>query len=625
VKAFDWVRNYSLQWDITSSLKFNYSANAGARLMEPQGLIDTKEKRDSIWRSFGKGGRMNFFDQRFDFTYQIPINKIPLFAWLTGNFRYAGQYKFMGAPISIDYLGHTIDNSNQIQLSGQVNMQTLYNYIPYLKKVNSASPQQATRATPAKPAEQPAKGRKNRAEKDSLKTGPNYGKIIGDGTLRFLMMVRTVNLSWSQGKGTLLPGFIHTPDLFGINFANNAPGFLFVFGGQPDIKTMAMNGDWISKSEDLNAAFQKRFNQTINFRAQVEPFKEFRIDVIANRVYANNNTSYIKIGEDGKIDEFSKSYNGNFNITYVALGTMFKKSEDVFNEFRDIRLKIANLLASTNQYSTGVDSGGVFPIGYNALSQDVLLHSFMATYMGKNPDKMKMNKPFLTVPLPNWQLRYSGLTKMKSMAKVFQNFSINHNYACTYSIGNYRSNLNFNKEEAGETDLMGNFYPENEIAQISLMENFNPLIGFDMTLTNSMMINVQYKRSRNLSLSFANNQITEMLSNDLSISAGYRFKDLKIGISIAGSKRQVVSDLAITLGFSMRDNTTVLRKINEDVNQISAGMLNFTIDATADYQVSSLIGLQLYYKHLINKPYISTQYQNANIEAGLRIRLMLTQ
>jgi cell surface protein SprA len=157
------------------------------------------------------------------------------------------------------------------------------------------------------------------------------------------------------------------------------------------------------------------------------------------------------------------------------------------------------------------------------------------------------------------------------------------------------------------------------------MESFKPRIGFDMTLTNSLMIKGQYDRSRNLSLSFANNQLTEMASNEISINAGYRFKDLKIGIAFAGSKRQIVSDLNIAVGFSLRDNTTTLRKIAENVNQISSGMLNFSINATADYQISTMVGLQLYYKHLINKPYISTQYQNSNIEAGISVRLTLTQ
>jgi len=325
--------------------------------------------------------------------------------------------------------------------------------------------------------------------------------------------------------------------------------------------------------------------------------------------------------------------NGNFNITHIGLKTLFKKSDLVFNEFKKVRFDIANRIAKENPNSVGKDSAGLFPAGYNALSQEVLMYSFMATYMGKNGEKMKIDKPFITVPLPNWQLRYNGLTKIKVMAKVFQNFSINHNYACTYSIGNYQNNILFKGDDPNnnregnptEIDVLGNFIPKYDISQITMSENFRPLIGFDMTLTNSLMIKVEYNMGRNLSLSFANNQITEMSSNELSISAGYRFKDLKIGISFAGSKRQIVSDLNITVGFSMRDNTTTLRKIAEDVTQISSGMLNFSITSSADYQISTMVGLGLYYNHVINKPYISTQYQNSNIEAGIRVRLMLTQ
>jgi cell surface protein SprA len=174
-------------------------------------------------------------------------------------------------------------------------------------------------------------------------------------------------------------------------------------------------------------------------------------------------------------------------------------------------------------------------------------------------------------------------------------------------------------------DALDNFVPRNEIMQISMMENFNPLIGFDMTLTNSLMIQVNYKKGRNLSLSFANNQITETASNELSISTGYRFKDLKLGVNFGGSKQQIVSDLNVTLGFAMRDNRTTLRKVAENVDQVSSGMLVFSMNATADYQISTMIGLSLYYNHIINRPYILAQYPNANLEAGIRVRLILTQ
>jgi cell surface protein SprA len=627
VKTFNWMRTYTLQWDITTSLKFTYNASATARLEEPQGLIDTRAKKDSIWHSFGKGGRMNFFDQRFDLTYQIPINKIPLFSWISSNFRYSGQYKFSGAPISLARLGNTIENSNQIALNGQVDFIKIYNFIPYLKKINSPAQQKPKTPANNKSANDP-KDKKNKTEKDSLKSGTNYGKIIGDGILRFLMMVRNANLSWSQGKGSLLPGYMPAPDLFGINFKTNSPGFLYVFGGQPNIRRMAVDGNWISKDTSLNTAFQEKFNQTINFRALIEPFKDFRIDVVANRTYTSNTMGYLKADANGKLHPYSLTTTGNFNITYIGLNTLFKKAGDIFDKFRDVRAEIAKRLANDNPNSVGMDSTGLFPSGYNTLSQEVLMYSFMTAYMGKDVEKMNVQTPFLSVPLPNWQLRYQGLTKIKAMAKVFQAFSINHSYTCTYTIGNYKSNLRYATDPTGhpnQLDPLGNFIPEYEIAQISMMESFKPVIGFDMTLTNSLMFKVQYDRSRNLSLSFANNQLTEMALNEISISAGYRFKDLKLGIAFAGTKRQIVSDLTVALGFSMRDNTTTLRKIAENVKQVTSGMLNFTINATADYQVSTMVGLQLYYKQMINKPYVDNQFQNSNLEAGICVKLLLTQ
>jgi cell surface protein SprA len=90
-------------------------------------------------------------------------------------------------------------------------------------------------------------------------------------------------------------------------------------------------------------------------------------------------------------------------------------------------------------------------------------------------------------------------------------------------------------------------------------------------------------------------------------------------------KRQITSDLNLSIAFALKDNRTVLRKIAEEINQVSAGSLSMTINFSADYQLSKMVGLTLYYDHIINRPYISQQYNNMNIEAGLKVRLMLTQ
>ena len=198
----------------------------------------------------------------------------------------------------------------------------------------------------------------------------------------------------------------------------------------------------------------------------------------------------------------------------------------------------------------------------------------------------------------------------------------------TYNVGSYTSNLYYSEDANGNAnrfDPLGNFVSRYDIAQITVSEALNPLIGFDMTLKNSMMIKVEFKRSRNTSLSFANNQITETTSNELAVGAGYRIKDITIGFIFSGMKRQITSDLNLSIAFALKDNRTVLRKIAEEINQVSAGSLSMTINFSADYQLSKMVGLTLYYDHIINRPYISQQYNNMNIEAGLKVRLMLTQ
>jgi cell surface protein SprA len=70
---------------------------------------------------------------------------------------------------------------------------------------------------------------------------------------------------------------------------------------------------------------------------------------------------------------------------------------------------------------------------------------------------------------------------------------------------------------------------------------------------------------------------------------------------------------------------TTLRKLVEETTQVSAGALAIDINATADYQISKMVGLRFYYTQSINKPYIQLSYDTMNIDAGITVRLMLTQ
>lgn len=638
VKAFNWTRNYTLNWDLAQSLRLEYTANANARIDEPDGLIDTKEKRDSVWTCIGHAGRTNNFYQRIVASWQIPINKIPLFNWITANIRYTGDYTYTGSAISLAHLGNTIQNSNSYQGSANVNFVTLYNNIPYLKKINQGKigekPKGKDNKNDKKDSDKKDKDKKDNKKdkgknaKDSLENKVDVGRYILDGSLRFLMMIRNASLSYTQGNGTLLPGYMYSPNIMGMNWSTNgSPGFLFVFGGQTDVQNIGAQKGWLSTDSLMNSAYQKRKNETINFRATVEPFKNFRIDVTANRNFSETYTEYFRVYTDGTVSHYSPVTNGSFSMTFVGLSSFFTNPDKVYENFLSVRQGLAQRIAEDNPNSTGIDESG-YPVGYNELSQEVLTNAFLVAYGGRNAEKIDVSKTFPTIPLPNWRLNYNGLSKIKGVDKVFQSISITHSYTSTYSVGSYTSNVKYGHDEGGHANVMnslGNFIPAREFSQISLSEQFSPLIGVDMTFKNSLLLKVEYKQSRNISLSFTNNQLTETTGAEFVFSGGYRFKDLKIGFVFSGMKRQVVSDLNLTAGFGFKKTRTMLRKIAENLNQISAGMTNMTINIAADYQISSRIGLKFYYDQVINRPEISNQYDNMNFETGISVRLMLTQ
>ena len=633
VKSFDWSRNYAINWDIFQSLKLEYRADVSARIDEPDGLIDTRTEKDSVWHCLGDGGRTTNFRQNFAGTYQIPINKIPLFKWITASVRYTSSYTYTASALSLSYLGNTIQNSNSIQGNGAVNFVTLYNTIPYLKKVNQGNNNsRGNNKGSTKPnTTKPKKDKNGNSEeeeqtaKDSLKEKPNYGKIILDGTLRFMMMVRNVSINYSQGNGTTLPGYMGTPNLFGIDLSNKSPGFLFVFGGQPDVQAFGARGHWLTTDSLMNSAYQRTHNEVLNLRASIEPFKNFRIDVSASRNFTQNYSEYFHVDEAGNISHYTPQRNGSFSMSYCGLKTFFADYDEVYENFKGVRQQLAERIAQNDpNYSGDVLESG-FPDGYSEVSQDVLMNSFFAAYMGKDPEKMDVSTPFLKIPLPNWRLNYNGFSKIKGVDKVFQSLSLVHNYTCTYQVGSYATNVSY-VENGAARNALGDIMPQYELNQIALSEQFGPLVGFDMTLKNSMLLKVEYKQSRNVALSFANNQITETFAKEFSVSAGYRFKDLKLGLVFSGVKRQFVSDLNLTAGVGIKNNQTMLRKIQEmGADQVTSGMLTATINVAAEYQFSQMVGVKFFYDHTINRPKLTNQYNNMNFETGISINLMLAQ
>ncbi|MCK4288678.1 MAG: hypothetical protein KAW86_05710, partial [Bacteroidales bacterium] len=162
----------------------------------------------------------------------------------------------------------------------------------------------------------------------------------------------------------------------------------------------------------------------------------------------------------------------------------------------------------------------------------------------------------------------------------------------------------------------------------TIIEQFSPLLGIDMQWKNSMSTRIEIKKSRNLSISFINNQLTEVVSDELIVGLGYKFKDVSFSIkSIGGGgrKKRLKSDLDIKADFSIRSNKTIIRRIDENNNQVSAGQKIISINTSIDYVINQKFNIRLFFDKIINNPFVSSQYRNSTTNGGISLRFTLNQ
>jgi cell surface protein SprA len=167
---------------------------------------------------------------------------------------------------------------------------------------------------------------------------------------------------------------------------------------------------------------------------------------------------------------------------------------------------------------------------------------------------------------------------------------------------------------------------ETLINQISLTEQFSPLIGVNVRMKNSVSVRFDYKMDRNIGLSLANNQVSEIKGVEYVVGLGYIIKDIRFNfIRVGAAKKAVQSNLELKVDLSIRDNITVVRRIVENLDQVNAGQRIVNIKFSADYVLTPRVTAKFFYDHNISEYKISTAFPTSNVNAGISVRLNLGQ
>jgi cell surface protein SprA len=636
-KYFYFDRYYNLTWDLTRSINLNFVAVNNARIDEPFGRIDTKEKKDSVQKNFWKGGRNTHYHHEATLSYNLPTAKLPLLDWTTFRASYTAKYDWIAGSLIDRGLGNTMVTGQTRNLIADLDFDRLYTKWNFLRSVYSDQPVPKPQQQPKDPKDTTAKAKKPK--------NPNELPYVS-GVPKFFAKMATslkrINVQFTEDLGTLLPGYLDSTRVLGMNPRSNNPGWKYVMGYQPD--TADINGfgqrGLLSRDSLFNALIQQRYNQQIRLSAQVQPLRDLVIDINLDRTYDKQYTELYKDTGTG-LRRLNPYATGSFSMSYISYQTLFSSFDpnevsETFKKFEANRALLTSRLAKLNPYAAGS------PAGYGLYAQDVLIPSFIAAYTDEDPMKVQLIKnsnpnlranPFSKlIPKPNWNLTYSGLTRMKGLEKIFTNFTIRHGYSSTLSMNSFTTALLFQDPfHVGYPSFIdtttGNYIPYFLVPNVTISEQFSPLLGVDATFTNQLSARFEYKKTRQLSLSLIDYQLAENRSTEYTIGMDWRKKGVPIlqNLRIGKSGKKLDNDVTFRFDFSLRDDATANSKLDQNTAFGTSGQKVVRIAPSIDYVVNNRVNLKFYFEQNKVIPKIATTAPVTTTRAGLQVRISLAQ
>jgi len=640
-KYFYFDRYYTMRWDLTRSLTFDFNATNYARIDEPFGRLDTKEKKDSVRKNLFNGGRTTHYRHEGTLTYVLPTAKIPFLDWTTLRASYTAKYDWIAASLLTRSLGNSLLNGQTRSLNGELNFDQLYTKSRFLRAVNTE--------TVAMPIVQPQTTNDTSGKK---RRDPNAPVQIGKVPKFFLQMatgLKRIGVQYTEDFGTLLPGYLDSTRFLGMNTRSGAPGWKYVMGYQPDTSDINSFGakGLITRDSLFNQLIQQRYNQKLNITAQISPIRDLNIDITLDKTFDKQYSELYKdtTGFSG-LRRLNPYALGSFSISYISYQTLFEKFDPnevsaTFRQFEANRIFLSERLGKSNPYGSAPRNDGYYT-GYGRYAQDVIIPSFLAAYTDKDPTSITLIKnsnpktssnPFSgLVPKPNWNITYNGLTRLDGMEKIFTNFSVRHGYSSTLSMNSFNTALLFTDPfRVGYPSFIdtmtGNYIPYFLVPNISISEQFSPLLELDMTFTNQLSVRVEFKKSRQLSLSLVDYQLAENRSTEYGAGINWRKRGLPFfkNVTIGKKGMKLDNDVTFRFDFSLRDDATSNSKLDQNTAFGTAGQKVIRISPTIDYVLNNRVNLKFYFEQNRVIPKIATTAPITTTRGGLQVRISLAQ
>ena len=586
---FLWNRAFRLRWDFTKNLHMSFESATHAEIEEPYGIINKElypdryqAWKDSVWHSIKNLGTPLDYRQTFTASYQLPLNKLPLFDWLSADGSYNATYSWeRGTALpNGTSLGNTIANNRQLTVNSAWNMETLYNHVPFLKKVNERFKKKSTTTTrkPASkrkgettdekqlPKNQLAFMKEVRLRADTTVTlkhdkkskrlrvtartadGRSYRlryKVKDQNSIEILNLdtatvMVTVNTRKPADKQWWYEPAQHAARLLmmvrnvNISYRNvramSLPGFMPTIGdafGQRTGSVLAPGLDFafgFAGDSYIDKSLQQGWllcNDSISTPATTNETSDLTIRMTLEPM------------QDLRIElNWARNETKARSVQYMYQGMPTTQS----GTFTMTTISLGSALEGIGDATNGYPSASfqkfcqlldaqpsTLDAQRSSLNAQRMIPAFLEAYTSSS-SSLGGVIPKLRAMLPNWTLRYSGLMRYQWFADHFKSFNVNHGYKSIFAIGSY-STPTVPYAQLSALDGQSSAY---NVPSVSLNESFIPLFGVDMTLKNSMTVKAEYRTTRVLNLSMTSFQISETRSNDWVIGAGYKIQNFRL-------------------------------------------------------------------------------------------------
>ena len=701
-RRFEWQRRYDLNWNFTKALKLNFNAVNSSYIDELRQVGIAANAADRDWvdefgnKSNANGelysdliasdadfvnryrsdnlrgfGRNTDYNHQLAVNYTLPLKYIPYMDWVDVKAVYRSDYSWGAAPLlTIDPTGLSqgaiIQNGQNRSLTGNFNLERLYDKSKYLKSLDR---QQRTRSTRSRTTRTQAEG----GNANNERTGRGREKEKQAGTLaklllRPLLAVRSVRINYREDLRTVVPGFTGTPSLVGLSSGFGSPGAGFVLGLQPDITLNDTNNwlfqaaekGWITTSTALNQEVLQNRAQDIDAKFKIEPWKDVKIDVDFKKSYDINHQEEFKNKELGGVNfqQVAARDVGSFELTYLTFNTLFGNDiQDLFNTFESYRSVISFRLAegSPNSGTHAVD-GEQFAFGYGKQSSSVLIPAFLAAYTGEDPNTVTLDiesdvRNTGYIPKPNWNLRYDGLSKLPWFKDRLSSVSIRHGYSSVLRINNFSTDVEFDAQDPfEEIKRNGNFFSRIEIPAVEIREAFNPVIGVSIKTKGDLTLDFEYNKSRTLDLSVnVASELNETKNTEFVFGFAYTVKNSTFlrkkkptrtrstrgddnqepNENARGRRGNVATtrgnDMTFLIDFGFSDDVTLIQDIDIDAEpQPSRGATNVFFSPSWEYIVNQNLKVTGFLDYNRTIPKLITGNSGiTSIQGGIRMGLTI--